>query len=533
VSPKFAVLCAAIALAAQTPVQNGSISGTVTDSDSGTPLGTVTVSIVARAEGSNLSQITSRTDFQGHYKLPDVAPGEYVVTVKGEGTELARIAVSVAPGKDVPLSFAVDLPCQLTGRVVDEDKKPAYVDIVPVERYYQFGRVGFGQVGLTNSDENGNYKTQVKAGHTYYLLAKPVRRVVRNLPSSPDPDSRKPITSPTYYGDADLVEGAQAVTPHSGQTLEGIDIRLRRSKSFCAAGIMSWEGVPSLLPFEIDDASVHNGLTFGGSAFFVPSGGFTAADGSFRICDLHPGKYTLTVKSIVDGPFGATPIQIEDRDVTGLRVDAAPGVDLSGDVLWDGDPPAKAPQASLQILLLASNGLPRALTAKPEFPGRFKLSNVPASEYVVQVGGLPRGYYVKDITYGNLSVLHDLLRPGTAMAGGGLKVIIGQDGGTITAKVADKDATPLQAMVVWFLPAAALTPAQLEATLQVAGSDASGVCTSPVMPPGKYYVLTSNTRYDRSAAQIDRLWSARLRGTPVDLAPHATAQINLAPVRMF
>jgi len=63
-------------------------------------------------------------------------------------------------------------------------------------------------------------------------------------------------------------------------------------------------------------------------------------------------------------------------------------------------------------------------------------------EYAVQVNGVPAGAYIKDVTYDVHSVLREPLRLGTAVGEVSLRIVLARDGGSISAKVADKDGNP-------------------------------------------------------------------------------------------
>jgi hypothetical protein len=86
---------------------------------------------------------------------------------------------------------------------------------------------------------------------------------------------------------------------------------------------------------------------------------------------------------------------------------------------------------------------------------------------------------------------------------------------------------------VWFLDATARTAAELETGLTSGITDAAGLCTSATLPPGKYTVLATPDALDRTAANIDKLWSARGKGTEVELGPNGSNQVSLAPITLF
>ncbi|HET7584421.1 MAG TPA: TonB-dependent receptor [Gemmatimonadaceae bacterium] len=84
---------------AQTP-STGSIVGTVTAAETSTPLSGVRVSI----EGASRSVLT---DESGHYRLPGLTEGRYVVTALRLGRTPARDTVQLAPGASVTVNFSL------------------------------------------------------------------------------------------------------------------------------------------------------------------------------------------------------------------------------------------------------------------------------------------------------------------------------------------------------------------------------------------------------------------------------------------
>ena len=157
-----------------------------------------------------------------------------------------------------------------------------------------------------------------------------------------------------YYGGADRPEGAQVLILRPGQRKEGIDFKLRRTQGWCIDGVVEEGGRPAAALFSILETQPHFGFSPSSESGMVGPGpgGHTGDDGKFRICNLHPGEYSLT--TIVfgpDGPDGGTPTMfavteasITDGDIHDLKLSPRPRVPISGEVVWDAD----APQQSVQ-----------------------------------------------------------------------------------------------------------------------------------------------------------------------------------------
>jgi protocatechuate 3,4-dioxygenase beta subunit len=533
------------------PPPSGSVSGTVTDMFTGAPLLGLTVAIsVARpstgvilSNDSTSAVGSAATDAQGGYRIPGLLPGDYVVAIRRREREtLGSKNISLAAGQDLTnLNFSVGIPGSISGTVTDSAKQPAAGTLVIlIQEMYQGGKTTWAQVDGTSTDAAGRYlMTSVRPGRAYRILAKPIRRQIPALSAAPDDmEKRKPTLAPTYYPDVRRLEGGQTITLGSGQSIEGVNIQIAQLQSYCAEGVMGIEGVPAELDFEISDGQPSNGGYTGSSGGFIlrPPAGTTGRDGRFRICDLPPGEYVLraTGKGTQSGLTTAVPLIISDRDAKALRVNALPGMRITGEVAWDGDKPAQAPDAKMTIDLLGKgqNRL-RWPRASSSLPGEFTLDGVYPEEYAIRTFGAPAGSYVKDVTYGVISVLHRSLIPGSAVGDASLRVVVARDGGTLSARVTDKDGNPVQSASICFLPAQAGTSAELETVFTCSTTDAAGIGASGTLRPGKYRVLATNDPVDHSAESIDRLWGARLKGNDVELSAKGSMQVRVEPVPLY
>ena len=488
---------------------------------------------------------TAQTDVLGHYKVSDLAQANYTVSVNGDDILPARATVNLSGGENhTDVDFAVTISADLSGAVMDRAKYPMIgVPVLLLEKLYQNGKPAYRQDLIATTDSEGHYhlNRSVKPGGVYLLLADPVLRGMPAISDAPeDPGKRDPVLAPAYYMKSGFTEGAVTISPRAGQKIDGLDIEMERVKSYCVEGVTLAEGKATSMFFEVVPSGIVPGLvglgTFQFSAPRSRMSNMTGSQGQFRLCGLPPGEYRLTAGSTnrpvspAQHPlFGALPLGITDRDVVKLQIDALPDFSVSGEVVWDGEPPAKPDDAKVQVSILPAAAGAARLSVTAPLPGRFVANGVWPDEYLVRASA-PAGYYVKDVTYGGIGVLHQTFK---TVAGSDLKVVVAPDGGAISAKLADKDGNPVQSASVWFLPASAKTPAELETVLTSAATDANGLCTSGTLPPGKYTVFATIESFDLTAAHIDSLWSVRLRGTEVDLGPKGSAQVSLVPITIF
>jgi hypothetical protein len=407
---------------------------------------------------------------------------------------------------------------------------------------YRLGALEYVYAGVAKTDDQGFYRMErVRPGRALLLLAQraPVKMsAVSDAPA--DSKLRKKHFPPTYYPGSTFMDAAQPLILRSGERREGVDFQLTRVPSFCVEGVLAAGGAPAALNFQIGPRRPANGR-LGDSVFYTMMPfGQTGPDGKIRLCELTPGDYQLTVSQRAaktnDCPpfFGIAQVSITDRDVRNLLVDVPPRLPIPGEIVWDGTPPDKPLELKLSINLRPLTrtefmGEDEGLTIKPSIPGELNFPGVLLDEYQVQLSGLPKDLYVKDITYAGASVLRAPLRVGSAIGNATLRITLARDGGVINAKVADKDGNPVPDSYVLIMPAEATTEAALAAALMNGQTDQNGVYTTNALAPGKYLVLASTTPVDTSPESIGKLYLARTHAQEKTLAPNANVSVTLAP----
>jgi hypothetical protein len=278
--------------------------------------------------------------------------------------------------------------------------------VLLLERFYQNGKSVYERVASATTDSQGNYHLNraVKPGGVYALLADPVLRGMPPISDVPeDPAKRDPVLAPVYYMKSGFIEGAVTISPLSGQKIEDLDIEVERVKSYCVEGVTLAEGKAASMFFEIAPPEIVPApVGLGTFVFRSPQAtSMTGPEGQFRVCGLPPGEYRLTASSTnrPAGPsqhqlFAAMPVSITDRDLVKLQVDALPDFSVSGDVVWDGEAPAKQETAQVQVSLLPAFSGTGSASVTASLPGRFVASGVLSDEYFVRAS-TPAGYYIR------------------------------------------------------------------------------------------------------------------------------------------
>jgi len=525
------------------PSLNASISGMVKDSVSGKALADYVISTDIKATPNvPAKEVKSTTDESGRYKLSDLPPGSYRLSAHHTqffGTETSK-RVTLA-GHDIEaLDFRVVVNGTISGKVFDENKEPVpNMTVLLVSKEYFLGTVGYFLKSAGRTNDRGEYKmTRVEAGHPYLLLAE--NRVFK-LPAHSEaplnPKLRRRVPMRTWYLNSPVKEGAVSVTLRPGEEREGVDIEVKKSASYCIDGVMSTPNGPGVLNFSIEAQQPASGPSASSAMYMRAPGGVTGADGKFRICDLYPGAYRLLAmeQSSPNGPppyYSATTIVISDRDLTGFKLAASGGLDISGEVILEGPQPAQPIPDKVTVYpaprFRSSYG--ENTGGRYEIPGNFTWKGMMVDEYAMRATVNSAGLYVKDVTYADRSVMYEPLQLGSAPADAGLKVIIAQDGATLSVRVADKDGNPVPDSKVVVMPADAVSEGVLAARLISGQTDQAGQYTTPALPPGKYYAAANAESTNATEENIGKLWRSRNHFTEIMLPPGGKVQVNLAPL---
>ncbi len=495
----------------QTP---GSISGRMIDAETGQPIAGAVLFLSGR---NGTPQGSTRTDEHGDYKFSGLPPGPHaLIRSLYFGNDYRNLQLE--PGGSLTVNYRILQEGEISGRVYDENKDPIVgmpVHIVLSE--YEGGMLRhFANNMIAITNDRGEYAVhRVPSGRSVAVLFEPFKlfpRIVSPVPA--DPKLRKPAYRPTYFPRGDTAQAGTPVRLRSGEKRENVDIQIQRSPSYCIDGTVMVNGRPASLSLMVADS-----LTWAPNS---GPGGMTKPDGKFRVCDLYPGTFTITAQGI--GPdqflvYGAADATIEREDVHNVTVSAAKMPQVTGNLSWDGPPPPNADAVRLSLGMtsgMKTGQLWWSGLEKPVPPGPFSFFVTPLTDFAVYpkvtVG------YIKDVTYGGISILHRAFRLNGNQS---LEVLAGSDGGAI------KVSAPADAKIV-ILPETVPNEAYLSDAMVTGEIGIGGVFVSPTLAPGKYHVLATLEEIDKTPECIAALWRARPRATDVDVSPQATVSIAIA-----
>jgi protocatechuate 3,4-dioxygenase beta subunit len=393
------------------------------------------------------------TDAEGRYRITDVAPGTYRVSIFAPAYAVEGERAPSTPGKTINLAdsdnvegidFALTRGAVITGKVTDDKDRP--VIAAPVNAY-KFDADGdrhrlniFHPMYMRwETDDRGVYRIfGLEAGR--YLVA-----------AGFDFSGRKTSAGyrPTFYPNAADEAHAKVVEVKSGGEAANVDIRVAAlAKGYVVTGRVvdadSGEPVPG--------AMVDYSPVIGGGYGFGTTMRMTNALGEFRFENVPPNSYGARVIYIDaqgrgSAMFGAeVKFDVVDGDVSGLEIKEHRGATISGVVAVDGsnDRALRAKLAQVNLYVVGRSGA--MITDWPEGNGTispngtFKVSNVqPGKVRVVAGFGGPKGFALLRVEHNGVEVKAFDVNPGDQVAG--VRLIFTYGNGVIVGRVEVKGGT--------------------------------------------------------------------------------------------
>ncbi len=501
---------------------------------------------VAAFLAANASQISASTDATGRFRFDNIPPGEYTIDVQTEGHFLNSIngtspAVSkrltVTPNRTTEALVSVYLGSTIAGRVYGTDGSPQANTVVQaLSITYQNGFQMLSDVMSKTTDDRGEFRLFWLAGGEYLIAATP--RI-----GTPAASQTSQSVRVFYPGTLDSA-AAIAVAVKNGQSLDGIDIRLRMERAAKLSGTVV-STVPSPVgrggvPQEVNITMVlvnreanspDTAPRSAGSATLNPS------RGTFELTGILPGSYELFARvpeSNPDGGSGATyghiPIDVRGQDLAGLAIEVHPSVRVRGVVTMNGGGAvpnsirvalqADGPHSKLPSLVaLDQRSVPTAAD------GSFTITSVTAGHFRVWLPvPLPSGLYVADVRQGALSIFDSGFDIG-GNAPEPIRVILNSGAATVEGMIRDTADKPLPGASVVLVPLASRRANRM--LYRTAVSDRTGHFTIGGIIPGDYKVFAWESVPPGAYYNAGFLAKHEDQGRPVIVSPGALINLTM------
>jgi hypothetical protein len=470
---------------------NGSVSGTVIDTQTQVPIAGVSVQI------PGIGQAT--TDETGRFRISNVPLGRHTLQAVRSGLtavpeDRSSWSVMVAPGQEVQYvrlrmaAFGV-----IRGHIRDDKGNPlSGVSVQALVLSYQQGRRVLVEpslaVGILNSSAEtngeGEYRLDLPIG-VYYVCGQ------LRLSNVSDAGAARVLggTQKIYYPGTPDAAFAAPVTI-SGQEAPGIDFNLAASAQSTHKVYVRVEGLAAasrnFIPAGAQIAELRDRFSLERLPILGPlSRGIGTALQGIVIDGVPNGSYDLLMDGAMEGGVrgrGITPIDIRGKDLHDVVVSLQPAQDIAGRVAG-ADPSRPISFSGLKVLL-------DTRSAGVESNGTFVVPAVLTGYYSVSVDGLPPEAYISDIRYGDISLhetAHNLNGPElqAGLSGTPLKILVAYNGGTVEGLVDEREAAAEATVVL--VPDSSRRFIQSYYKSTKAGSN--GAFSFRGVPPGVYQLF--------------------------------------------
>jgi hypothetical protein len=513
--------CLLLALAVPSLAQTGSISGCVKDA-AGAPASDYLIQAMGFA---------GRTGGDGSFSFKSLTAGQIDLFVAGPaGTARQSIMLRAGQNLTVNLTLRSLSSSLISGRVIDSNGDPvAGVKVALRRREFSNGVLGYFPNGDVATDKDGRYELRGAESGRGYLLEVYTPATGDDEPDPADPKDR-PLEMPhTYYPGTPLVEDALVVTLGTSESRTGMDIRIRKSPTYCLDGTIVDANTPSQAQYTI---AIEDGQ---GHVTRQVDSGVSGKDGKFRNCHLFSGTYriapgdsTVNDRGYLGGAMEAT---IRDGDLHDVRLDVQPVPPVTFEAVWDTEPSDHKAMPRIGYDVSNLDQSTRHMFSGVAAEGHMNSSTpLPAVDFGIRVHTMPPGFYLKDLLISGVSSLRRPVVTWNAILGGAhLRFVIARDGGSIAGVAADANGNPVSNVNVVFIPIDAGSPAELPQAISTTITDQNGAYQSATLAPGRYRVVGTSSAILPTPECMEKLWAARIGAAEADVQPGNAVAVKLLP----
>jgi hypothetical protein len=439
-----AILITASVWLAQQPAPQplvASVEGTVVNALNAQGIARATVILRSQDTDEGISY-AEETDGNGHFRINDVAPGEYSISADRQGffpqpngapgAPMPRM--KVATGEQVTNIVVKLAPTGvIAGRVLDLDGEPIRGAQVHAMQYANVGgKPQLRSVEQVQSKQNGEYRLFGLRPGSYRLEVS-----AQTNRASIEPQQVRGPRIPmghatTFFPSA--VDGGSAVPVElkAGAELRGFDITVRAAEATHNV-LAKYAGADNVgYQFQLMPADGPRGMY---------RQTMTTSGGTVEFLAVQPGAYVLLATRTEGGKstYARQQVEVGDDDVDAGTLAFLPPADIKGTIKTDSkpSPPLEDVKLFVQPDGPAQTGSPFA-EVKPD--GSFVLKEVPPNVYRVALSA-PQGLYVKSIRLGD-EELSDRRLDLTRGAAGPLTIVLGSDVGQIEGSAVLADGNP-------------------------------------------------------------------------------------------
>jgi hypothetical protein len=375
---------------------NAAVSGRVTLN--GEPMANVVVALQNPPGSPPSPGIRVKADGAGQFRFTGVTSGRYVLgaLVPGfispsdhpYGPQGTLITVSEGENMD-GVSIELKRGGAIAGRVIDSRRRAVVEESVVLMKLDEQGRPQHFQnpanAYFSGTDDRGYYR----------LFGLPAGRYLVSVGHIPQEFSslrgRRIFYPKTFHPDVTEESKAEVIELSEGGEATGVDITVAEAnRAYLVSGrIVDAETGQPVTMMDVGYVRMRADSRSAGGA---PNASRSDANGGFQI-SLPPGKYSL-YGGWSNGDYftDPTPIELEDKDVSGVEINARRGATISGAVMMEGAYDRAVLARLPSLTLSASRSLDnfgrvirRSARINPD--GGFRISGLPPGKITFSLSG--------------------------------------------------------------------------------------------------------------------------------------------------
>jgi protocatechuate 3,4-dioxygenase beta subunit len=540
----FVSLIASVSSAAQTTPAAATaehpparIEGKTINAIDNTPLRNVEIALM----GNDMEGMprAAKSDAEGHFSFPTVAPGTYRVSIARTGFVPRRSSratlnngamITLAEGEKIVDAVIPLWPAAvIRGKVLDAGGEPVANARVTVLRPSRGKRAPLDMSPGANTDDNGDFRLFGIAPGKYVVMA--TGNTGMEVALTESESAKESRTVPTYYPSTADFNQATPISLRSGDELP-LNIVLTTAKTVHVRGNVS--GKPAAMTFVI---------LIGVQEFFL-GGRAPVKDGKFDIAGVTPGKYMLQAVSMNEGDsqprMARQMVEVGPTGADNIVIVLGGHAVVTGSVSSEG---GKLDLKKIRLMLFPaetgdfSGGF--AFSADDRDSGRVNadgtvhFKNLDPGRYWLRVTANSSGvedWYTKSIRVGTQDVTYSSieLAPDANVS---FQMVLSPDGGTLEGVAVDDKEKPWPNVMVVAVPDA--TRRQDNESYGNATADQHGRFKMRGLAPGEYTVFAIED--NEAIAELhdpDFLKSVEPSGVKVKLEEraHKSVQTKVIPI---
>jgi len=524
------------------------LEGRVLNAATGTPLSKATLTLMRNDAGAGMTSpptnFTTSTDAEGRFAMRDIEPGRYRlratrtgfvgIEYNARGPNRSGTMITLERGQQAKeLNFRLPPHAVITGRVIDPDGEPMENAMIQLVRTtYVRGKKQMSPVNNISTNDLGEYRMFGVAPGKYFVSAT-YRGMygMNNVDRSATPAPEEDFVPVWYPGTTDAAAAVQ-IDVAAGAQVSNINLKLAKAHTVHVRGRVT----QSVATGRANTIVILLPRTGEGMALMMMMNRNRTVDakGAFDIPSVAPGSYMLRASTSVGNKSysASVPVDVGAASVENVVINIVPGAPLAGRLRPDREGSLALDNVRVQLMPRETATIyMNAGNAKVGEDGGFRMDDVSPEQYNLSVYGLPDGYYVKTIRYGETDISSGALDlpPGGSYAP--LDIIVSPEAGQVSGGVQNpKTQQPAPGAMVVLIPQEPERRNQ-NSFYKTVTTDQLGNFTLKNLTPGQYKVFAWEDIEPGSYFDSEVVKPVEGSGEKVEVKPNGqhSVQLTLIP----